>query len=130
MSKRPLQPKISRKVAAEIPRASKADLDRLHAARKCDIDTGEIPELAKFQRLNRDDNGNLPPKRSMIGEAVAQEMERHHLTAYRLWQLARLHYPPLSQSAVHEFLKGQRQLEPPSIEALLAAVKLHLVRNA
>jgi hypothetical protein len=28
-------------------------------------------------------------------------------------------HPSLSQSAVHEFLKGQRQLELPSIEALL-----------
>jgi hypothetical protein len=66
----------------------------------------------------------------MIRDAVAREMRRHHLTAYRLWQIARTHYPSLSQAAVHEFLKGQRQLELPSIEALLAAVHLRLVRSS
>ena len=120
--------KITRKAAAEIPPASQADLDRLRAAMKGEIDTGEIPERRKFHRLQRDGTGNLPPKPSMIREAVEKEMERLHLTAYRLWQLARLHYPPLSQSAVHEFLKGQRQLELPSVEALLAAVNLGLKR--
>jgi hypothetical protein len=30
---------------------------------------------------------------------------------------------------VHEFLKGERQLEVPSVEALLAAVNLHVVRK-
>jgi hypothetical protein len=54
-------------------------------------------------------------------------MRHLHLTAYRLWQIARVHYPPLSQAAVHEFLKGQRQLELPSVEALLAAVQLDIV---
>jgi hypothetical protein len=65
----------------------------------------------------------------MIREAVVQQMNALHLTAYRLWQRARAHYPPLSQSAVHEFLKGQRQLELPSVEALLAAVDLRVVRK-
>jgi hypothetical protein len=51
------------------------------------------------------------------------------MTAYRLWQLARAHYPPLSQAAVHEFLEGQRQLELPSIEALLAAMNLRVVKG-
>jgi hypothetical protein len=66
----------------------------------------------------------------MIREAVARQMKRLHLTAYRLWQLARAHYPSLSQSAVHEFLKGQRQLELPSVEALLAAADLRVVSKS
>jgi hypothetical protein len=65
----------------------------------------------------------------MIREAVARQMQRLHLTVYKLWQLARPHYPTLSQAAVHEFLKGQRQLELPSIEALLAAVDLRVVQG-
>jgi hypothetical protein len=56
-------------------------------------------------------------------------MRRGNLTAYRLWRIARTYAPSLSQSAVHEFLKGQRQLELPSVEALLAAVNLRLVRK-
>jgi hypothetical protein len=130
MSKKSAGAKITRKSAAEVPPASKADLDRLRAAMKGDIDTSEIPERRRFERLHRDANGTLPPRPSMIREAVAREMKHLDLTVYRLWKLAQKHYPPLSQSAVHEFLKGQRQLELPSIEALLAAVKLHLVRNA
>src|SRR6266513_167758 len=51
------------------------------------------------------------------------------LSVYRLWQLARVHYSPLSQAAVHEFLKGQRQLELPSVEALLTALDLRVVRK-
>jgi hypothetical protein len=122
--------KVTRKSAAEIPRPSKADLGRLRTAMQGDIDTNEIPERRKFQRLKRDANGELPRRKSIIREAVAREMDRLDLTAYRLWQLARVHYPPLSQSAVHEFLKGHRQLELPSVEALLAAVNLRIVRKS
>jgi hypothetical protein len=91
------------------------------------IDTSEIPERRKFERLQRDADGRLPSSKSVIREAVKKEMDYLHLTAYRLWQLAKAHYPPLSQAAVHEFLKGQRQLELPSVEALLAAVGLRVV---
>ena len=97
---------------------------------QADIDTGEIPERRKFQRLERDASGRLPGNRSVIRAAVTREMRHLDLTVYRLWQLARVHYPPLSQSAVHEFLKGQRQLELPSVEALLAAVNLRVVRKS
>jgi hypothetical protein len=94
------------------------------------IDTSEIPERRRFHRLERDANGGLPPRKSIIREAVSRQMEVLHLTAYRLWQMARTHCPTLSQSAVHEFLKGQRQLELPSVEALLAAVHLRVVPSS
>lgn len=130
MSKKSVASKIVRKSAREIPPASRADLDRLRAAMQGSIDTGDIPERRKFHRLQRDASGKLPLKKSVIREAVAREMQHLHLTAYRLWQMARAHYPTLSQSAVHEFLKGQRQLELPSVEALLAAVNLRVVRKS
>jgi hypothetical protein len=94
------------------------------------IDTSEIPERRKFHRIQRDARGGLPPKKSIIREAVLRQKRDLHLTVYRLWQLARAYYPPLSQAAVHEFLKGQRQLELPSIEALLRAVDLRVVRSS
>jgi hypothetical protein len=55
------------------------------------------------------------------GATVFLANESMHLTAYRLWQMARVHCSTLSQSAVH------RQLELPSIEALLAAMDLQVV---
>jgi hypothetical protein len=130
MPKKSAANKTVRKSAAQVPPASRTDLERLHAAMQGRIDTTEVPERRKFQRLERDANGRLPPRKSMIREAIAQEMQRLHLTVYRLWLLARAHYPALSQSAVHEFLKEQRQLELPSIEALLAAVNLRVVRGS
>jgi hypothetical protein len=130
MPKKSVTVKTVRKSAAEIPHASPADLDRLRAAMQGPIDTAEIPERRTFQRLKRDANGRLPPRRSAIRDAVAKEMRGRHLSVYRLWQLARAHYPALSQSAVHEFLKGQRQLELPSVEALLAAVNLQVVSGS
>jgi hypothetical protein len=104
-------------------------LNRLRAAGKGRIDTSDIPERREFQRVRRDADGKLPQRKSMIRDAVARQMRRRHLSVYRLWQLALTHYPPLSQAAVHEFLKGQRHLELPSIEALLAAMNLRVVNG-
>jgi hypothetical protein len=111
---------------AEIPRATKADLERLRRAMQGTIDTSDLSERRKLQPLKRDAQGKLPTRKSSIRDAVEREMRLLHLTTYRLWLRARLHYPTLSQSAVHEFLKGARQLELPSVEALLAAVDLEV----
>jgi hypothetical protein len=129
MPKKSAETKVVRKSSVEVPRPSKTDLDRLRAAMEKKIDTTEIPERRTFQRLKRDARGRLPLRKSIIREAVVQEMQHLDITAYRLWQLARQHYPSLSQAAVHEFLKGQRQLELPSVEAILAAVNLRIVRG-
>lgn len=129
MQKKSVAHKTVRKSAREIPPASKADFDRLRDAMQSKIDMAEIPERRKFHRLARDMNGRLPSHKSVIREAVKREMQYLNLTVSRLWQLARMHCPSLSQAAVHEFLKGQRQLELPSVEALLAAVDLRVVRK-
>jgi hypothetical protein len=129
MAKKSAASKVVRKSAKDIPPASAADLDRLRGAMRGCIDTSDIPERRAGPRLRRDANGRLPLTKSIIRDAVANEMHRRGLTAYRLWQIARGNYPALSQSAVHEFLKGQRQLELPSVEALLVAVDLQVVRG-
>jgi hypothetical protein len=129
MAKRSATGRTVRKRAADIPAATSSDLNRLRAAMRAPVDMSEIPERRRFVSLKRGPDGSLPPRRSIIREAVQREMRRLHLTAYRLWKMARAHYPVLSQSAVHEFLKGERQLELPSAEALLAAVQLRLVPN-
>jgi hypothetical protein len=115
--------------AKDIPPASNADLERLRDAMKGGIDTSDIPEAGGFQRLKRGANGVLPPRKSIIREAVERQIKALGLTVYRVWQMAHVHSPTLSQSAVHEFLKGQRQLELQSIEALLAAMQLRVVKK-
>ncbi len=93
------------------------------------VHTSEIPELgAGFERLKRDSSGNLPVRKSVIRDAILEELSHREMTPYRLWQEARVHCPTLSQSAVHEFIKGRRQLELPYAEALMAAVQLRVVR--
>jgi len=121
--------KIIRKSAADIPKAGKADLSRLHSAMEGPVDTSEIRELgAGFDRLTRDSSGNRPVRKSVIRDAILEELSHREMTPYRLWQEARVHCPTLSQSAVHEFIKGRRQLELPYAEALMAAVQLRVVR--
>ena len=128
MPKQSAASRIVRLSADALPPATKSDLARLREAAKGRIDTSEIPEARSFVRLERDViNGLLPSRKSIIRDAVAKEVKRRHLTVYRFWQLARAFSPSLSQSAVHEFLKGQRQLELQSIEALLAAAQLRVV---
>lgn len=129
MSKKSAAHKLVRKSSGELTRATPADLNRLRSAMQGSIDLAEIPERRDFRPLQRDAGGMLPARKSLIREAVRREMKHLNLTAYRLWRMARVHYPALSQSAVHEFLKGQRQLELPSVEALLAAVQLQVVRK-
>jgi hypothetical protein len=129
MPKKSVAGKIIRKSAADIPPATEADLARLRAAMKGPIDTSDIPELqGRFHRLKRDSAGQLPTRKSVIRDAIVRELEHLKMTPYRLWKEAKAHCPTLSQSAVHEFIKGQRQLELPYAEALMAAVQLGVVR--
>lgn len=127
MSKKSTQDDVVRTSAKTLVRRAKADLDRLRDAMKGNVDTSDISESASFKPLRRDPHGVLPRRRSMIREAIEQRRKQLHLTPYRLWKMALPFHSSLSQAAVHEFLKGQRQLELPSAEALLAAVKLCVV---
>ena len=129
MPKKSARGKIVRKSAVDLLPATEADLARLREAMKRPIDTSDIPELrGEFHRLKRDSTGRLPSRKSMIRDAVIRELEHRKMTPYRLWKEARSHCPTLSQSAVHEFIKGQRQLELPYAEALMTAMQLGIVR--
>jgi len=95
------------------------------------IDTSEIQEShGAYHRLKRDARGRLPGRASIIRNAIKRELELRKLTPYRLWKEAMSCCPTLSQSAVHEFLEGQRQIELPYAEALLAAMNLGLISQA
>jgi hypothetical protein len=129
MPKKSRGDKLIRKTASELEPATAADIARLREAMKRPIDTSEIPEnRGGFHRLKRDEQGRLPERKSMIREAIKRELELRKMTPYRLWKEAKSHCPTLSQSAVHEFIKGERQLELPYAEALLTAVNLGVTR--
>jgi hypothetical protein len=122
--------KTVRRNASDIPPATEADLARLRRAMEGRIDTSDIPEQrTAFHRLTRDSSGRLPARKSVIRDAIVQEIEQLNMTPYRLWKEAKAYCSTLSQSAVHEFIKGQRELELPYAEALMAAVHLGVAHN-
>ena len=129
MPKKSATNKVVRRKAADIPPATEAELARLRRTMDGPIDTSDIPEQrGAFHRLTRDSTGRLPTRKSVIREAIVRELEHLNMTPYRLWKEAKAYCPTLSQSAVHEFIKGQRQLELPYAEALMAAVNLGIAR--
>jgi hypothetical protein len=130
MRKKSATGKIVKKRAVDVAPASDADLARLRRAMNGPIDTSDIPEhKGRFDRLKRDSTGRLPIRRSIVRDAIVRQLKHLNMTPYRLWKEAKTHCPTLSQSAVHEFIKGQRQLELPYAEALMAATHLGIVRN-
>src|SRR5437867_5019635 len=67
-----------------------------------------LPDSSK--RLRRDSKGRLPPKlKSTIRDAILNELDKREISRYQLWKLARAHCATIPESAVYEFLRGQRQ---------------------
>src|SRR5271166_3697327 len=106
-----------------IPDRTLGDLDRLEAAMNHPIDTSDIPETTKLgPRLKRDASGRLQKKPvSPIRKAILSALDHREMTRYRLWQRARAQCPTLSQSAVYEYLRGERDIGVAYVEALMAA---------
>jgi hypothetical protein len=130
MPKKSAKSNVVRRKAMAIPLATEADLARLRGAMDGPIVTSDIPDQrCAFHRLSRDSTGRLPTRKRVIRGAVVRELEHLNMTTYRLWKEAKAHCPMLSHAAVHEFIKGQRQLELPCPEVLMAAVHLGIARN-
>lgn len=121
--------KLVRISAGDLPRPTEADLDRLRAGMAGPIDTSDIPEQTSFQRLKRDANGRLPPRPSRIHAAVVCQVLERKLSEFRLWKMARNFSPELSRSVVRDFLAGTNPIELKFLEAILAAVDLHVVER-
>jgi hypothetical protein len=97
-----------------------------------DIDTSEIPERrsGRATRARRSPDGRpIASLKSAIRDAILRELGRRQITRYELWKRARVHGPTLSESAVYEFLRGDRQIGLEYVEALLAAVGLEVRRR-
>jgi len=120
--------RVVRRRAGEIPPTPPEELDRLLAMQEAgDVDTSDISESTGRRRLVRDADGDLPPRRSVIREAVHSEMGRRGLSNYALWKAAKAYAPTISETAIGEFLKGQRSLGIALVEALLSALALEVV---
>ncbi len=120
---------VVRRLAERLPAVRKHDLLRLNRASARSVDVSDLPEgpaarLGMGPTLARRPASQRP---SLLREAIVKEMARQNLTAYALTQRAKLFCNTLSQAAVYEFLKGQRQLEVSYADALLRALRLEIV---
>jgi hypothetical protein len=90
---------------------------------RAEQDDEGLPPVSR--RVRRDVAGRLPPKLpSPIRDALLSELGRRDMTRYQLWKLARQHCGTLSESAVYEFLRGQRSISVSYCEAMLKALDL------
>jgi hypothetical protein len=115
--------KVVRIGAAEISDPTPGDLARLRKAMARARPTPDAPEVEKIgPRPRRDADGNLVKRPlSPIRKAILTALGRRQMTRYQLWQKAHAHHPTLSQSAVYEYLRGERDIGVTSAEALMAA---------
>jgi hypothetical protein len=119
--------RIVRMTADEIRPPTARELARLRAAMNGPIDTSDIPEQKIPGRypLIRDAQGRIPKKPpSAIRDAILHQLGRRKMTRYELWKRAHEHCPTLPNSAVYEFLLGQRAISVDYCEALLKALDL------
>jgi hypothetical protein len=126
------RPRLERKSVGEIALPSARDLARLRGAMKGTIDTTEIPEgrPGRTTRARLTEQGKpVAPPESAIRDAIRRELGRREITRYELWKRARAHCRSLPESAVYEFLRGERQIGLEYVEALLAAVDLEVRRR-
>ena len=126
MPRKSANPKIVRRAAADLPTPTPDHLAHLRAMMGGQVDTSDIPErTGRAARVVRDEDGRLPrPAKSMILRAVLAQLGRRGMTRYGLWKGARTYCPTIPESAVYEYLRGQRQIGVVYVEALLRAAGL------
>jgi hypothetical protein len=109
--------------AADLPSPTSEELASLKLALSQPVDTSDIPEARTLgKRVKRDASGNL--KKNSLGfirQAILSALGMSQMTRYRLWERAQRHQPTLSQSAVYEYLRGERGIGVDYLEALMKA---------
>jgi hypothetical protein len=122
------KPDFVRKTVGELPSASPSDLRRLRRAMKSHrgraLDEG-LPQPGQWLRPRPSGRtASKPP--SMLREAILSELGRRQMTRYQLFKAARKHCATISESAVYEFLRGQRQVSAEYVDAMLLAAGLSI----
>jgi hypothetical protein len=107
-----------------------ADVARLRRAAQRPADFSEVPELFDSGlRSRRDASGRLPKVfRSPVLRAVSRELRTRRMTGHQLWKQARRLCPTLTESAVYEFLRGERQIGLTYLDAILGVLDLEVRR--
>jgi len=100
------------------------DIKRLgRAMSRPEIDDDGLPPPSR--RVVRDSDGRLPGKPpGAIRDAILRALGVRGITRYQLWKMARGYCATLPESAVYEFLRGQRAISVTYCESLLAALNL------
>lgn len=112
-------PGVTRIRAEDLPKRTKADLERLAelaAMDDADIDLSDAPEF-----------GGVDPAKHPIRAALARAMGRQHMGRVALWEAAKLHLPSLTQEEVIQYLKGDSAVRADVINALVLAAGLRVV---
>jgi hypothetical protein len=117
---------IVRKSAGDISPPTPEHLTHLLATMDGPIDTSEIPETkGPTRRVKRDVEGRLPKRsESPLRSAILAALKQRQMTRYQLWQNAHAYCETLTASAVYEYLRGQRDIGVPYVEALMKAAGL------
>ena len=126
MSRKSAAGDLVRRAADDVPPATQEHLAHLLTATGGPIDTSEIPETkGRASRVQRDDSGRMAQVRpGLIRQAILEALKQREMTRYQLWRDARTLCPTLNQSAVCEYLRGQRDIGVLYVEALLEAAGL------
>jgi len=86
------------------------------------VDTSDSHELTS---LKPD-----PARKGSLRRLVVAELNDQKLSGYGLWMRAHKHCPTITQSAVYEFLRGQRSIGLEYIDAIMKALDLTVVRRS
>ena len=116
----------------EIAAAKPAELNRLKKAMAGPIDCSDIPagKVGAHRVVHPAPSRRAAGQGSLLRDAILAELGRRQMTRYQLWRDAQLHCKTLSESAVYEFLRGQRQIGVLYIEAILNALSLRIISAA
>lgn len=130
MPKKSADGKVVRRSAEQLTPPTKGRLAELLAGMGGPVDTSDAPEMkGDNARVRRNASGQIPGRRvSPTRSAILEELERRQMTRYQLWKAANAHCPTLSQSAVYEYLRGQRDISLSYAEALMIAAGLGVCR--
>jgi hypothetical protein len=132
MSKKSVDNDLITCLASDIPPATPEHLAQLLEAMDGRVDTSEIPETKGTGRpVLRDASGRLIKRQpSPFRQAILNELKRRKMNRYQLWQAAREHCKTIPQSAIYEYLRGQRDIGIVYAEAIMLAVGLVVGRPA
>lgn len=121
--------KVMRKAAGEIPRPDAEGLARLRALKDRPVDTseaGDAPETVGPLRPVAVGPEGRPLRRppDLFRDAILARLDQLGMNRGQLYRKAREYCPTLSESAVYEYLRGQRDVQSAYLSALLKAAEL------